>query len=376
MKTSITSSAESQPELYIGLMSGTSADGIDAALVRIQGEQISLQSYREYPLDPALRKALLALNTTPQISLQKLCELEFAVAEAFSHASLALLQENAVSAEQIRAIGSHGQTIYHAPQVPMSLQIGHPAFIAKQTGIDTVADFRIDDLAVGGQGAPLAPAFHQALFKPNSACYVLNIGGIANISYLNPVEKRVSGFDTGTGNALMDEICQRHFNCEYDRNGDIAATGRVNQALLQTLLKHPYLQAPYPKSTGRDTFNIAWLDAQLQDTEIAPQDLLATLSEFTAASVALAVNQLGGSQGDLWVVGGGAYNSDLLARLQKHLPSLNVASSLSVNIHPNAVEAMMCAWLARQRIHNQTVALTDITGAKRNVILGGLWSGC
>nr|WP_281357440.1 anhydro-N-acetylmuramic acid kinase [Thiomicrorhabdus cannonii] len=361
--------------MYIGLMSGTSADGIDAALVRIQGEQISLQSYREYPLDPTLRKALLELNTTPQISLQKLCELEFAVASAFSQASRALLQENAVSAEQIRAIGSHGQTIYHAPQVPMSLQIGHPAFIAKQTCIDTVADFRIDDLAVGGQGAPLAPAFHQALFKPQRACCVLNIGGIANISYLDPAAGRVAGFDTGAGNGLMDEICQRHFNREYDRNGEIAATGRVNQALLQTLLTHPYLQAPYPKSTGRDTFNIAWLDAQLQNTAIAPQDLLATLSEFTAASVAVAVNQLGVSQGDLWVVGGGAYNSDLLARLQKRLPALEVASSLSVNIHPNAVEAMMCAWLARQRIHNRTIALTDITGARRNVVLGGLWSG-
>lgn len=372
-------------ELYVGLMSGTSADGIDAALVAFEGGRISLLSYREYPLDSTLKKHLLALNSAPFLSLQTLCELEFGVASAFSQACLSLLKENQLSAQQIRAIGSHGQTIFHAPQVPMSLQIGHPAFIAKQTGIDTVADFRIDDLAVGGQGAPLAPAFHQALFKPQSACCVLNIGGIANISYLDPHARTLTGFDTGPGNALMDEICQRHFGCDYDANGAIAQTGQVDATLLQGLLQHPYFQQPPPKSTGRETFNLAWLEAHLQNRQLAPEDLLATLSEFTAATVAIAIQQLGISQsdlsqgdlsqGDLWVVGGGAYNTDLLSRLQKRLAHLNVASSLSIGIHPNAVEAMMCAWLAQQRLHNHAVALSGITGATRNVVLGGLWRG-
>lgn len=363
------------PALYVGLMSGTSADGIDAALVAFEDERIRLLSYCEYPLDSTLKKQLLALNSAPALSLQTLCELEFGVASAFSQACLSLLKENHLSAKQIHAIGSHGQTIFHAPQVPMSLQIGHPAFIAKQTGIDTVADFRIDDLAVGGQGAPLAPAFHQALFNPQNACCVLNIGGIANISYLNPHTRTVTGFDTGPGNALMDEICQRHFDCDYDANGAIAQTGQVDAALLQSLLQHPYLQQPPPKSTGRETFNFAWLQTHLQNRPLSPQNLLATLSEFTAASVAFAVQQLGINQGDLWVVGGGAYNADLLSRLQKRLVHLNVASSLSIGIHPNAVEAMMCAWLAQQRLLNHPVALSGITGATRNVVLGGLWRG-
>ncbi|MDX1347146.1 MAG: anhydro-N-acetylmuramic acid kinase [Thiomicrorhabdus chilensis] len=362
-------------ERYIGLMSGTSADGVDAALVEIDAQQIRLIDFIDTPMPVELKTRLIDLNQNPQLSLSDLSKLEFQVAIEFISATQKLLLQANLSKQDIRAIGSHGQTVFHAPEIPMSLQIGHPAFIAKQTGIDTVADFRIDDLAVGGQGAPLAPAFHQHLFKPQSACCVINIGGIANISYLNPNSGEVYGFDCGPGNALMDELCLQEFGCDYDRNGEIAASTQSNANLLKQLLLHPYLHQPFPKSTGRETFHYPWFAEQavLVGENMSPAEQMATLNAFTATSIALGVRQLKIAPCDIWVVGGGAFNPTLLNNIQNQLPDFNIRSSEEIDINPNAIEAMMCAWLAHQRIHQKPVALKSITGSQRDVTLGGLW---
>lgn len=362
-------------ELFIGLMSGTSADGVDAALLKIDDNQLQLLEFIEHPLPSKLKQQLTRLNHQDALSLRDLCQLEHEVAQQFINATQTLLSKAGKEASEVRAIGSHGQTLFHAPDIPMSLQVGHPAFIAKQCAIDTAADFRIDDLAMGGQGAPIAPAFHKVLFPSATPFYVVNIGGIANISYINPLASRQIGFDTGPGNALMDELCQTKFNQAYDLDGQIAASGKVDRSLLGQLLEHPYFQQPYPKSTGRETFNQNWLQQQLKTASIAPEDLMATLCELTAKSIALGILQIQDRPKDtLWVVGGGAYNASLLQRLQIYLPDMEIKSSLKQGINPNAIEAMMCAWLAKQRVDNRPVALSAITGATRDVVLGGLWS--
>jgi len=378
-----------KPRYFIGLMSGTSVDGVDAALIACTDNQIRLVEMIDHPLPTHLKKQLIQLNRNPTLSLDTLCQLEHDVAIEFVKATQTLLTQAQFAASDITAIGSHGQTIFHAPNIPMSLQIGHPAFIAKHTGIDTVADFRVDDMAVGGQGAPLAPSFHKQLFKSQQACYVVNIGGIANVSYLEssktlkkePESDLVYGFDTGPGNALMDEICQQKFEMAFDKSGNISKSGHVQPALLNRLLKHPYFKERFPKSTGRETFNTLWLKTQLADyaNPITDEDLLATLCEFTAQSIQVGIQQLAEDvnalAGDVWIVGGGAYNQHLIDRIQQALPEYCVQSSLTININPNAIEAMMCGWLAQQRIDRQAIALTSITGSSRNVVLGGLWLG-
>jgi anhydro-N-acetylmuramic acid kinase len=255
----------------------------------------------------------------------------------------------------------------------MTLQVGHPAWIAKTTHIATVADFRVDDMALEGQGAPLAPAFHSFLFKKQltDKLAVINLGGIANISLVDG--DQTQGWDTGPANALMDEICRRHFACEYDANGELAAQGHVNPNLLQQLLQDPYFALPAPKSTGRDYFNERWLERQLQDcaNTLFPLDLLSTLNQLTVETLAIELEKTACPQ--IIVCGGGAFNQTLLARLRKRLPSSNIQTSLDWGIDPNAMEAMMCAWLAHQRLNQQPVDLRQVTGSKRPCVLGGLW---
>lgn len=376
--------------LYIGLMSGTSADGVDAALVEIKPNEIQLIDFISPSLPEALKQSLLTLNDSPKLSLEQFSQLSFDIALQFSQTTQTILSKNKLLAKEIQAIGSHGQTIYHAPHIPMSLQIGHPALIAKTTGIQTVADFRVDDMALGGQGAPFAPAFHQVLFKDEQACFVVNIGGIANISYLpgsRTPNKAPLGYDTGPGNALMDEVCQQFFDKPFDENGALAQQGRVDNNLLTQLLTHPYFSKARPKSTGRETFNESWLAERLHHyeqssaTKIAKQDLLSTLCELTAQSIAIEIQKVTTEQSrtnsalkiPVWIVGGGAYNKDLISRLQNLLPLHQVQSSIAKKINPNAIEAMMCAWLAQQRVALKTIPLSAVTGAKRDAILGGLW---
>lgn len=363
---------------YIGLMSGTSADGIDAALVEMQNQSIRLIDYISCKIEAKLQADLLQLNHQPQISLEQLCHLHKDTAQGFVDAVQTLLTKNKLNPVAIQAIGSHGQTIFHAPEIPMTLQIGHPAFIAKQTLITTAADFRVDDMALGGQGAPFAPAFHQALFSQPHDCFVVNIGGIANISFLPGLgnTQPLLGWDTGPGNALMDEVCQTKLNIAYDNKGTNARKGKIHKELLDNLLDHPFLYQSAPKSTGRDSFHMQWVEQCKQQLgiELSSQDLLATLCELTAITISQQIKSIEIEDNcPVWVCGGGAYNDHLIGRIQEHLENYQVASSSELAINPDAIEAMMCAWLAQKRLLEQTVPLSSVTGASRNAVLGGIW---
>lgn len=390
----MTFSSPPPSQYFVGLMSGTSADGVDAALVEFKGGEILLRHFISPELPPSLKHQLVQLNQSNTLSLEQLAQLSFDLSQQFIQATQQLLAEQNLTAQDICAIGSHGQTIYHAPHIPMTLQIGHPAFIAKATQIQTVADFRVDDMALSGQGAPFAPAFHQVMFQQKNPCFVVNIGGIANVSYLpsqlknSPYkeggENILQGYDTGPGNALMDEICQQHFNRPFDDGGKLAQQGTLNQALLQQLLAHPYFKLAHPKSTGRETFNLSWLTQQIKqlpDSEkLSPVDILCTLTHFSAITIATEIQKIQSqhidpsqSQIPVWITGGGAFNTLLIQTIQHHLNDCFVQSAQAINTNPNAIEAMMCAWLAKQRIENKTVPLSYITGAQRDTVLGGLW---
>lgn len=362
---------------YIGLMSGTSVDAVDAALIEIKNSKLYLLHFSETPIPAALQKKLIQLNHTKQIDLNSLCLLQKQLGYLFSSAVTQLLNQAKINAEDITAIGSHGQTVYHVPEIPMTLQLGHPAFIAKQTGITTVADFRVDDMALGGQGAPFAPVFHQQLFAKEHASVVVNIGGIANLSYVpaQNSDKDILGWDTGPGNGIIDDLCQQYFQKDFDKNGTIGKRGKINTHLLNMLLQHPYFAQSTPKSTGRDIFNLNWLDniVERNHFQVKAEDLITTATELTAITIANQVKNIAKNREPIWIVGGGAHNPFLLERLQLHLNEHTVASSSMQKIDPNAVEAMMMAWLAHQRLANNPVNLASVTGAKRNAVLGGVW---
>lgn len=362
-------------------MSGTSVDSIDVALVQFQDKNHQLKAFLSYPIPESLQRQLLKCNQQSEITLQHLCELQSRTGQLFAQATRALLELENLSAQEVKAIGSHGQTLFHAPDTGMSLQIGHPAIIAKQTEITTVADFRVDNMALGGQGAPFAPAFHQYLFAEDDINTIaVNIGGIANISIIpaKTGNRPLLGFDTGPGNGLMDEVCQTELGIPYDANGEIAAKGKIHQKLLDIMLADAYFLQSAPKSTGRDYFNGAWLNKHLLwlKENIATEHLMATLSELTAISVSQAITEYTPKTREpvnIWICGGGALNTHLINRIQHHLPRHKVQSSQTIGIGPNAIEAMLFAWLARQRLENQPINLKDVTGASRNAILGGVW---
>ncbi|BBP44975.1 anhydro-N-acetylmuramic acid kinase [Thiosulfatimonas sediminis] len=371
----------SKTALYIGLMSGTSVDAIDAALVAISGKQIKLQHFTSTTLEASLKEKLLNFNQQPQIALLDFCQLHSQLGQAFAASVKQLLTETQLSGAQITAIGSHGQTIFHAPEVSMSLQIGHPALIAKQTGILTVGDFRIDDMALGGQGAPFAPVFHQMLFAQHDKAIVVNIGGIANISIIAPPESEEKniGWDCGPGNGLMDEATQRFLGQPFDEDGNLARQGQIQHALLTRLRQDDYFSKAAPKSSGRDYFNWPWLNKALSSSVIEDlpiEDLLATLSELTAICIATDIRKAtakDSSNRSVWICGGGALNEYLIQRIQTYLPNYQVQSSQAAGHHPSTIEAMLFAWLAHQRLNDQPIALSAVTGATRDAVLGGIW---
>lgn len=354
-------------DLFIGLMSGTSLDGIDAALVDFSAPTPQCLEFSTFAYSDTLKDALHQLNLNESTCLSVLAKLEYELGIAYSAAANRLLKLAELSPEAIQAIGSHGQTVFHDPTIPMSLQIGHPAFIAKHTQIVTVADFRIDDMANLGQGAPLAPAFHKTLFNLNEPTAIVNVGGIANISVIH--NGKVIGFDTGPGNGLMDEVCQQELNIPYDQSGQLAASVPADEALLNRLQSDAYFSAPYPKSTGRDKFNMNWLNGFLP-SKILPEVLLSTLNQLTANTIAQAINQFELKR--VILCGGGAENDTLVRRIDEQVTA-KVETSWDYQINPNLVEAMMMAWLARKRIHNETIELSNITGANKDSILGGVW---
>lgn len=362
---------------YIGLLSGTSMDAIDAALVEL--EPLQLLATYTFPLPSPLRQELFTLVERRTTSLEELGSLDSRLGHLFAKATIELLNKAKVPATEIQAIGSHGQTLYHwiQPPHPFTLQIGDPNIIAEMTGITTVADFRRRDIAAGGQGAPLASAFHAAtLSHPHYHRAVLNIGGMANISFLPTApEKRVRGFDTGPGNALMDDWTSRHLHKPMDEGGHWAASGQINQPLLQRLLSDPYFSLPPPKSTGREDFNIAWLDRMLSELEatLTPADIQATLCVFTATSIKLAVQHYGSQTEELLVCGGGANNKTLMQMLQKLLAPCLVTTTATYGIPPQWVEACTFAWLAKQTLQGRPGNLPEVTGAKHPVVLGAIY---
>ena len=365
------------PESYIGLMSGTSMDGIDAVLVRFGEASVDIIATHEHPYADTLRHALLnAVATPPDQPVDDIGSLDRQVGEHFRDAALALLADCNVPANDIRAIGSHGQTIRHQPDAikPYSLQIGNPTIIADGTGVTTVADFRSADIAAGGQGAPLVPPFHDWLFGgTGSERVILNIGGIANVTILRADGSPVVGFDTGPGNTLLDRWIHRHRKMPFDRNGEWAASGKADDELLERLLSFGYFRLEPPKSTGLEDFNLDWL-MQHEIAAYAPADVQATLSELTARSVAEAVKRHAPGTAELFVCGGGAYNADLLRRIARHLPETAIGSTADVGLDPEWVEAVAFAWLAMRAINNETGNLPSVTGASHKVVLGTIHS--
>nr|WP_216294752.1 anhydro-N-acetylmuramic acid kinase [Delftia acidovorans]MCA1069993.1 Anhydro-N-acetylmuramic acid kinase [Delftia acidovorans] len=365
----------------IGLMSGTSLDGVDGVLVDFaEGTQVLWHASRGF--DAALRAELLALNTPDgRDELHRAALAANALARSYAEVVRELLQATGLAPAQISAIGAHGQTVRHRPQMfdgtGYTLQLNSPALLAELSGVAVVADLRSRDVAAGGQGAPLVPAFHQGVFgRPGETVLVLNIGGIANLSVLAG-DGTVLGFDCGPGNALMDGWCQVHTGQPYDDGGQWAATGQVLPALLDRLLAEPFLQQPPPKSTGRDLFHADWLAGHLSASATSPAnarpaDVQATLTEFTARACAGAVQRFGRGGGELLVCGGGAFNTQLMQRIAALLPGVAVDTTAARCLPPQQVEAAAFAWLARQALLGLPGNLPAVTGARGPRILGAI----
>jgi len=363
---------------FIGLMSGTSADGIDAALIRIQGERVAFIAGEHTPLPDDLRNMILSTNAGA-LSLGEFAALDHDLGEEFAAAANHIVRVNELRAEDIKAIGSHGQTVWHAATIPQpnSLQIGDPNLIAERTGICTVADFRRRDMAAGGQGAPLVPAFHELLFrKAGIDRGVLNIGGIANLTVLPAVvETPVTGFDTGPGNALCDEWAKLKLGQAFDPNGQLAASGAPIQDLLTGWLDDAYFSKPAPKSTGRDYFRLARM-VDVANLERHPaKDIQATLLELSAQSIAHAVRRVYPKLEELLLCGGGINNDCLMRRLEQLLPQVSLQTTDTLGIPGDYLEAMAFAWLACCRLTGRAAGLKSVTGARHECVLGAVYPG-
>ncbi len=359
--------------LFIGLMSGTSLDGVDAVLMRFEPDT-KVEFARTYDLPTALVKNLLALSQTDAaIHLDAVGRLDTELGQCFASIVNQCLQDANVTADKITAIGSHGQTLRHAPngEHPFTLQMGDAHIIAEQCGIDTVADFRRRDVSAGGQGAPLVPAFHAAVFSdPNEERAILNIGGIANLTLLNR-DGQVRGFDTGPGNGLMDAWCRQHLNKNYDTNGEFATSGVVHVELLQRCLSDAWFALTPPKSTGRDLFNLLWLQTKMQGLNISPADVQATLTLLTAHTIVTALQAEMPRCQRVLICGGGGHNPVLMQHLADLLGSSIQIDSTSVHgLDPDYVEAAAFAWLAKETLAKRPGNLPAVTGAKGLRVLG------
>ncbi|WP_333603151.1 anhydro-N-acetylmuramic acid kinase [Pantoea eucrina] len=360
---------------YIGVMSGTSLDGVDVVLAAIDRHMVAQQASYCHPFPPALRQRVLAICQGQPLTLSQLGQLDTELGKLFAEAVVTLMRQQALEADDIVAIGCHGQTVWHEPGsfAPNTLQIGDNNQIAAATGVTVVGDFRRRDMALGGQGAPLVPAFHQALLMDSSERrMVLNIGGIANLSLLIPGQP-VRGFDTGPGNMLIDAWIWRHQGVSYDHNGTWAASGQVVPALLEQMLNDPWFALPPPKSTGREYFNPDWIERQLQAfPALAPEDVQATLSELTALTIAQQI-QLSNGCDRLLVCGGGGRNPLLMARLAAHLPGTEVTTTDVAGVSGDDMEALAFAWLAFRTLSGLPGNLPAVTGAREMSVLGAIY---
>lgn len=356
-------------ELFIGLMSGTSLDGVDAVLVEFDDNVwVQASSHVFIPYTPSIKEEILSLQTTQFDELNKANLLSNTLSLFYTEAINTLLRENHLTFSQITAIGCHGQTIRHAPERGFSIQIGNLALLAELTQINVVGDFRSRDVAAGGQGAPLVPAFHQSVFMGTEERAILNIGGIANLSILSK-EKPSFGFDTGPGNMLMDAWVYKNWNKDFDTDGLLAGQGTILPLLTQTLLLEPFFSLSAPKSTGRDLFNLTWLTKHLAGTE-NPYDVLATLLNVTSSSIANALMQYAPNTKSVYICGGGANNPLLIKSIKENLPSIDIRSTQELGLPTQWVEAAAFAWLAQRFTTKQPGNLPHATGAKGPRILG------
>jgi anhydro-N-acetylmuramic acid kinase len=357
------------PELYIGLMSGTSLDGVDAVLADLSAVEPRLIGHYHLAYRSELRDELLALNQPGSDELRRAALAANALARVYAATIVELLEKNSQPTQAVKATGCHGQTVRHQPAERYTIQLVNGALLAELTGIDVVCDFRSRDLAAGGQGAPLAPAFHHAVFaRPGLHRVIVNLGGIANLTDLPP-SGAVSGFDCGPGNILLDAWAQRHLKQPFDNNGAWARSGRVIPKLLAQLLGDPYFRRAPPKSTGRETFNLDWLMGQLAGGE-PPADVQATLLALTARGIADGVGKFCSAAQEIYLCGGGARNTALAELLSQQLAPRSVAASDVLGTNAEHVEALAFAWLARQMLNSQPGNLPRVTGARGSRILG------
>ena len=353
-------------------MSGTSLDGVDAAVADLSATRVRVLAGAHLPFEPRLRAELLALNSPGQDEIHRAALLGNELARCYAAAVAAVLTNAGVSAQEVVAIGCHGQTVRHRPTLGYTVQIGNPALLAELSGIRVVADFRHRDIAAAGQGAPLVPAFHAFAFaSPDEHRVVVNLGGIANLTWL-PTSGPVTGFDCGPGNCLLDLWADRHLGTQMDTNGEWAAGGKVDQVLLDRFLAEPYISAPPPKSTGRDLFNAVWLSARGADA-VDPRDAQATLLEFSARCVSQACQRYCQGAGRLIVCGGGLRNAALMRRLSALLDPVPVVSSEACGLPPQLVEAVAFAWLAKMALAGKPANLPAVTGARGPRMLGAIY---
>ena len=367
---------EQSPQLYVGLMSGSSLDGIDAVLVEFENKHCHLKHALAYPIPDNLKQVLDNLTRPGENEIERMCQVDVELGEVFADAVNSLLKQARLTSDKITAIGSHGHTLRHYPDTSYAttLQVGDPNRIAELTGITTVADMRRRDMAAGGQGAPLVPTFHKYIFSNAINRIVLNIGGIANLTCLPSDQSQpVTGFDTGPGNALMNAWIHHCQNKDFDTAGTWAASGSVIPTLLEPMLNHDFFRQAPPKSTGRDIFHLDWLLSIVNKQNYLPQDVQATLLEFTARSICDAINQYFDVAEEILVCGGGVHNDFLMQRLTQLLVNKKVNSTQSRGIDPDWVEAMAFAWFASQSMQQKTSNIPSATGATHPVILGGIY---
>ena len=376
--------ADKHANYYLGLMSGTSVDSIDAALVDFSDIRPCIVATHEHPMPGKLRRQILSLFEPGGNEIDRMGSLDQTLGQHFADAANTLLANSGIPSSAVAAIGSHGQTIRHRPNAEgevtqaFTLQIGDPNIIAARTGITTVADFRRRDMAEGGQGAPLAPAFHNALFRSRSVNRgIVNIGGMSNITLL-PADTSIDalGYDTGPGNCLMDAWIFRHRQQRYDVDGLWANSGKAHKVLLDTLLAHPYFSAKPPKSTGREEFHLTWLDHTLASLPnvVKTEDVQTSLVELTVETIALSIEQAPWPIEEVYLCGGGADNKELVRRLGKRLKNVTTANTEALGVHPKWVEATAFAWLAMRRMTGLTGNLPSVTGARKNAVLGAVYA--
>ncbi len=372
----------SKPLLFIGIMSGSSLDGIDVALVELYDSSTSnainipnckLLATHFVPYEADIKDAVLTLHFPQENELEKSALVANQLASLYAEAVNTLLSKEQLTANQISAIGCHGQTIRHQPQNSYTIQLNNHALLAELTNINVVGDFRSRDIAAGGQGAPLVPAFHQATFGSNNQNRaIINIGGIANITALSQTDS-VIGFDSGPGNILLDHWVKQHLGKDYDANGEWSSSGQIIPPLLNSMLAEPFFSLSPPKSTGRDLFNAAWLTHHIDHLDTRPQDIARTLIELTAVTICEAIQQHCPTMDEIYICGGGAHNRLLINCLQRKLPHTAVGMTNDLGVDADWVEATAFAWLAQQTMQNRPSNLPAATGAAGARVLGAIY---